>query len=41
MREYERRGASQVLESESVAAWLAGGDKQLVGEKLKEEVGEE
>ena len=40
MREYERRGASQVLESESVAAWLAGGDKQLVGEKLKEEVGE-
>lgn len=40
MREYERRGATQLVESESVAAWLVGGDKEQVEEKLKEEVGE-
>ena len=40
LQEYEKRQANSLLEMEAVAAWLAGGDKKQVEDKLIEEVGD-
>ena len=40
LQEYEKRQASSLLEMEAVAAWLVGGDKRAVEDKLIEEVGD-
>ena len=39
LQEYERRGASQVQESEAVSAWLVGGEREGVEARLREQVG--
>lgn len=40
LQEYERRRAVNLLETEAVSSWLAGGDKKIVEDKLIQEVGE-